>query len=69
MPGSARSPDVGLVTARTKAAEYRALVGTGVDPIERTWSLRSAGAPDLPEKCGPLQGQDRDALVQTLLAQ
>jgi integrase len=38
-------PDVGLRDARTKAAEHRALIGKGIDPIEAERAAKKAARP------------------------
>jgi integrase len=38
-------PDVGLKDARTKAAEHRALIGKGIDPIEAERAAKKASRP------------------------
>jgi integrase len=38
-------PDVGLKDARTKAAEHRALIGKGIDPIEAERAAKKAARP------------------------
>ena len=38
-------PDVGLKDARTKAAEHRALIGRGIDPIEAERAAKKAARP------------------------
>src|SRR5579862_1092810 len=38
-------PDVGLKAARSKAAEHRALIAKGIDPIEAERAARKAARP------------------------